>query len=119
MNYLEKTILEILKSHRGSENPITAGELEKRTASSSRSIRKAIASLVTKHDLPVASSVHPPYGFYIVDDRDEALGCLRQYWARVREIASRARSLTRAVELKFGIKCQEEFRFDRETQPSA
>lgn len=109
--YLEETILNILEAHKGKDNPITVQELEKMTLASSRKIRKAIANLVIHHEIPIASSVNYPYGFYLITDNDEALACLKQYWSRVREVANRAKRLSKAVEDKFGIKYQKEFDF--------
>jgi hypothetical protein len=118
MANLEKAVLLILKEHKGKNNPITAYELEKKTLSSSRRIRRAIANLVVKHHIPVASSVSYPYGFYIITDKDEALACLRQYWSRVKEVSARAKSLSTAVEGKFGIKYQKEFSFEDKQSPA-
>lgn len=113
-NNLEKQILNILKSHKGKDSPITVGDLEKLTLSSSRKIRRAIATLVIERSIPIASSVHYPYGFYLITDKDEALQCLRQYWSRVKEVSNRAKKLSKAVEDKFGIKYQKEFKFDED-----
>lgn len=110
--HLEEAILSILKEHKGRDNPITVTALEKLTLSSSRKIRRAIANLVITHNIPIASSVHYPYGFYLITDKDEALACLRQYWSRVKEVSTRAKSLSNAVEDKFGVKYQGEFNFD-------
>lgn len=118
MSVLEETVLNILQNHKGKDNPITAQELESKTLASSRLIRKAIANLVINRNIPIASSVHYPYGFYLITDKDEALQCLRQYWSRVKELSNRAKRLSKAVEDKFGIKYQKEFDFDEEAQPS-
>jgi hypothetical protein len=114
LSYLEGTILNILKEHEGRDNPITVQELERITLSSSRRIRKAIANLVINHNIPIASSVNYPYGFYLITDKDEALICLRQYWSRVKEVANRAKRLSKVVEDKFGVKYQQEFDFSRD-----
>jgi len=116
MTYLEETILNILQAHQGKDNPITVQELEEMTLASSRKIRKIVASLVIHHNIPIASSVHYPYGFYLITDKDEALACLRQYWSRVKEVANRAKRLSKAVEDKFGVKYQQEFDFDEDMQ---
>jgi len=111
MSILEEVILSILQNHKGKDNPITVGELEKKTSASARRIRKAIASLVINHNIPIASSVHYPYGFYLITDKDEAVHCLKQYWSRVKEVANRAKVLSKTVEDKFGVKYQQEFDF--------
>ncbi len=113
MNSLEEVLLNILQAHKGKDNPITVRELERMVLSSSRKIRKAIANLVIHHNIPIASSVNYPYGFYLITDKDEALQCLRQYWSRVKEVSNRAKILSKAVEDKFAIKCQKEFKFEK------
>lgn len=114
MSILEEVILNILESHKGKDNPITVQDLEKTTCASSRKIRRAIANLVIQHNIPIASSVNYPCGFYLITDKDEALQCLRQYWSRVKEVANRAKILSKAVEDKFGVKYQQEFDFNRD-----
>ena len=111
MSPLEFTILNILETHKGRDNPITVQELERITCSSSRKIRRAIANLVIQHNIPIASSVHYPYGFYLITDKNEALHCLKQYWSRVKEVANRAKVLSKTVEKKFNLKYQKEFDF--------
>ena len=118
MNHLEKLILRILKRHRGRNNPVTCRQLEKITGFSSRNIRKTIANLVIRHRIPIASSVHCPYGFYLITNKQEAGTCLRQYYSRVQNVLNRARILSEAVKKKFGINYQEEFNFVRERKPS-
>jgi hypothetical protein len=118
MEHLERLILEVLEEHRGKDNPITCKQLEKITGFSSRKIRKTIANLVIQHHIPIASSVHYPYGFYLITDKQEAEICLKQYYSRAREVVKRARILSEAVKEKFGISYQEEFNFVRERKPS-
>jgi len=113
MSHLEKIISRILKKHRGKNNPIRCRRLEKITGFSSRKIRRIIANLVVKHRIPIASSVHYPFGFYLITNKEEAEGCLRQYYSRAKEVVNRARILSEVVKKKFGISYQEEFDFVR------
>ena len=117
IDHLEKIILKILKKHRGKNNPIRCRRLEKITGLTSRKIRRIIANLVVKHRILIASSVHYPYGFYLITDKQEAETCLRQYYSRVQNVLNRTRILSEAVKKKFGINYQEEFNFDRECNP--
>lgn len=117
LKHIEKLILQILEEHQGRDNPITCQELESLTSSNSRKIRRIIAHLVIEHHIPIASSVHYPYGFYLITDKKEAEICLRQYYSRAREVVNRARILNKAVNEKFGISYQEEFEFVRESKP--
>lgn len=118
IDHLEKIVLKILKKHRGKSNPIRCRRLEKITGLSSRKIRKIIANLVVKHRILIASSVHYPYGFYLITNKQEAGTCLRQYYSRVQNVLNRAIILSEAVKKKFGINYQEEFNFVRERKPS-
>ena len=119
IDYPEQLILKILKKHRGKSNPITCRRLEKVTGFSSRKIRRVIASLVIKHHILIASSVHYPYGFYLITNKEEAELCLGQYYSRAENVVNRARVLSEAVKKKFGINYQEEFDFARERKPPA
>lgn len=114
---LEKELLVILEQRQGPEQAITAGRLTQMTGASSRVIRKVISRLVTEEQIPIASSVHWPYGFFLIRNADEAEATLRQYWSRVREVARRARALAQVVEQRFGVKLQGEFPFDESRRP--
>jgi len=114
----EQLILKIVRKHRGKNNPISCRRLEKITGFSSRKIRRIIANLVVKHHILIAS-VHYPYGFYLITDKQGAGLCLRQYYSRAKNVVNRARILSEAVKKKFGIKYQEEFDFVRKRKPPA
>ena len=109
---LETELLGILKERTGPDQAITAGRLSELTGASSRLIRKVISYFVTEDRIPIASSVHWPYGFFLITDAEQAEATLRQYGSRVREVARRARALEQVVRERFGVKLQEEFRFD-------
>ncbi len=109
---LEVELLGILKERTGPEQAITAACLNQTTGASSRLIRRIIGHLVTEDHIPVASSVHWPYGFYLITNAEQAEATLRQYWSRVREVAKRARALEQVVHERFGVKLQKEFHFD-------
>ena len=108
---LETELLGILKERTGPDQAITAARLSALTGASSRWIRQAISQMVTELKIPVASSVHWPYGFYLITNAEQAEATLRQYWSRVREVARRARALEQVVHERFGVKLQKEFPF--------
>jgi hypothetical protein len=112
MARLERTLLEILQHHQGKERAITVSDLQQLVPISTRRIRAAIAKLVTESRVPIASTVHPPYGFYLITTEDEAQDCLAQYWSRVEKVAKRAKILAQVVHEQFGIETQLELRFD-------
>lgn len=65
----KETILQHLR--RGKENAITGGRLAQIMGEhGDRSIRLAIRELIEEGQ-PIASSVHPPYGYYIIETTEE------------------------------------------------
>ncbi len=114
MQPLEQRLLDILQHHRGKERAITVSELQRWVPISTRKIRATIARLVTERRVPVASTVHPPYGFFLITSAEEAKECLAQYWSRVQEVAKRAKILADVVQEQFGVETQLELDFDAE-----
>lgn len=112
MEHLERRILEILQQHQGKPHAITVAELQREILAATRQIRAAIAKLVTEHRIPIASTVHPPYGFYLITNAAEARECLAQYWSRVEEVARRAKILADVVKERFGVETQLELTFE-------
>ena len=111
---MAQAILEILQEHHGRARAITVRILQQRLLASSRRIRRAIQQLVIEHRIPIASSVHPPSGFYLLTSESEARECLQQYWSRIRELRQRAQVLNAIVKERFGIDVQQEFPFHAE-----
>lgn len=111
-----QAILELLQTHKGRTHAVTVGELQRRLLASSRRIRRAIQHLVMEQRIPIASSVHPPYGFYLITTEAEARECLHQYASRIRELSRRARILNAVVKERFGIDVQQEFPFDAQAR---
>lgn len=87
-------------------------ELQRWVPISTRKIRATIAKLVTERRVPIASTVHPPYGFFLITTAEEAKGCLAQYWSRVEEVAKRAKILADVVHDQFGVELQLELSFE-------
>ncbi|MDP3723939.1 MAG: hypothetical protein Q8R91_10695 [Candidatus Omnitrophota bacterium] len=112
MERLERRILDVLQHHQGKDQAITVSELQGLVRMSSRKIRATIARLVTEHRIPIASTVHPPYGFYLITTAEEAKECLAQYWSRVEEVAKRAKILADVVKEQFGVETQLELKFE-------
>ena len=112
MEYLERRILEILQDHKGKKKAIRVDDLQVMVGTSTRKIRAVIATLVTEDHIPIASTVHPPYGFYLITTAEEAKECLAQYWSRVEEVARRAKILADVVKEQFGVETQLELTFE-------
>lgn len=110
--HIEYRILKALESHKGKDNPITAKALSKKAKAPEREVRRVISYLVTNHRLLIASSVHSPYGFYLIEDVDELKRCLSQYCSRLKNLRDRAQSLYKSGLKKFSKEIQHEFSFN-------
>jgi len=113
MNEQELKILNILYGHKGRNKPITVGKLVVLTGISEREVRQIVKNLLEIHHYPVASSVNPPYGYYLITDPEEAKQCLGQYYSRAKEVLKRANILNEVVREKFKVEYQQEL-FTRE-----
>ena len=111
MEAQKKQILKILRSHQGSDNAITARALSKKLHIADREVRRIISELVTQEKVLIGSSVHEPYGFYIIRNIDELKECLGQYYSRMKTLKERASSLYKAGLKKFSKQIQGEFNF--------
>lgn len=111
MRNLEEKVLNLLLKHQGRETAITVKEIKAKIGSDERRIRKAVSCLVRKYKCPIASSVHYPYGFYFIADKQEAEDCLKQYWSRIAELSKRAKILRELTKKEFDKDTQKEFEF--------
>lgn len=97
---LKPAILRCLRH--GKDQAITGRQLARILGQrDDRGIRLAIRRLIAD-GVPVASSVHPPLGYYIVSTLEEAEEYLANLTARIAEDADRQRDFRRAVELELG-----------------
>jgi len=104
-------ILAILKHHKGKRRAITASALSKKSHIPEREVRRIISELVTDGKLLIASSVHRPYGFYMIRNLHELKECLGQYYSRMKTLKERSSSLYKAGLKKFSKQIQGEFNF--------
>lgn len=111
METQKNRILAILKHHKGKSNAITANALSKKSHIPEREVRRIISELVTDGKLLIASSVHRPYGFYMIRNLYELKECLGQYYSRMKMLKDRASSLYKAGLKKFSKNIQGEFNF--------
>jgi len=80
----------------GKENAITGVRLAVRLGyHSDREVRLAIRELIA-NGVPVASSVKPPYGYFIINTREEAEEYLAALRRRLIQDALRRRDIKRA-----------------------
>lgn len=111
METQKKRILALLRSHNGKDRAITASALSRKARISEREVRRIISRLVKEDNLLIASSVHRPYGFYMIKNLYELKECLGQYYSRMKELKERSSSLYKAGLKKFSKDIQGEFNF--------
>ena len=111
METQKNRVLAILRHHKGKDRAITASALSKKSHIPEREVRKIISGLVTGEKLLIASSVHGPYGFYMIRNLHELKECLGQYYSRMKMLKERASSLYKAGLKKFSKEIQGEFNF--------
>ena len=98
---LKDRIVEIL--HReavGAETAVEVRSLAVRAAAPMREVRAMVAELRLE-GVPVASSVRPPYGYFIPATEREASETISQLQSRIREIAKAARGIERGLRAAF------------------
>ncbi len=93
---LRKTILEHLRHGRtaaitGSQLAVACGYRDDRL------IRVLIRELIAE-GVPIASSVSPPMGFFIIDNPDEAAKYIKVLKERIKEDQARLRDFEKATE---------------------
>ena len=89
MEEQSKKIWEILRSHKGKRKAITAKDISEKSDLSEREVRRVISLLVRKEKALIVSSVHDPYGFYIVKNLKELMECHKQYCSRIKALKER------------------------------
>ena len=110
MGEQKEKIMSVLRFHKGRGNPITAKALSKRLCLPEREVRRIISRLVTEQKLLIASSVHEPFGFYLIKTPYELRGCLGQYYSRMKTLEDRTSSLCKAGIKEFGKKALRGFK---------
>ena len=106
-------VLQGLKKHKGSNNAITTKSLARKVHLPEREVRRIISRLVTEQKCLIASSVHEPFGFYLIKNMDELKGCLDQYYSRIVKLKDRAASLYETGLKKFSKEVQAEFKYGK------
>ena len=93
---LQSHLKHILERHIGKYRAITAKELTGITGVPDRAIRLAIRELIARN-VPIASSVTPPYGYYLISNHTEAREYAESIKGRLIEDAMRRRDFNRAA----------------------
>lgn len=104
-------ILRVLEKHKGSNKAITARALARKIHLPEREVRRIISGIVTEQKSLIASSVHRPFGFYIIKRPGELRECLGQYKSRMDTLDDRASSLCISGVKRFGKEILRGFKF--------
>ncbi len=100
---LVRQVQRVLAGHCSAEHPVRAREIALRVGCRTDvSVRMAIRELIRRGH-PIASSVHPPQGYFYVEDAREAWRYLATLNARQREIGIRAREFEAAFRLRMNV----------------
>lgn len=92
----ERLIWERLQS---SSKPVKAKDLAAYLETSERMVRRLIRDLIAQGN-PIASTMEPPYGYFIVKTEKERQRYSNQLKSRIREIARRLEDFDRITALK-------------------
>ena len=97
MNELNQPVKEILFAHQGHSKAIKGSAIASILGrKDDRFIRQSIRELITE-GYPIASSVQEPYGYYLIQNRDEADEYQRTLKKRLIEDALRLRDFKRGA----------------------
>ena len=94
-------VMAVLRQCRGQGNAIRGSELAARLKQrDDRKIRVVIDALIAE-DIPIASSVSEPYGYYIIANEHEGLKYVQSLESRRDEIQNRIDNFRKAAEKYF------------------
>ncbi len=91
-----ENLAKILTNHVSSKQAITSLSLAKLLDSTDRKVRLGIRELISR-GYPIASTVRPPYGYFIVANRQEADDYMRNLKSRLIEDALRRADFKKAA----------------------
>lgn len=91
----QERIWSLLQNRKGRKRALTAKQLARLVGASERRVRENISEL-RRQGHPIASAVHPPYGFFVPETPEEAHECLGHLYSRIREIGQTAAPLEKA-----------------------
>lgn len=89
MNLDETRIWSILQGHTGSQSAIRVGHLSQITGLTGRTIRMIVKDLIETHHKPIGSTVHRPYGYFVIVDNEERKAVRNSLMHRARSLLKR------------------------------
>lgn len=97
----EILIHDVLTTHLGACHAIKSKNIQAITGIPDRGIRDIIKTLVEREGIPIVSSVHKPYGFYIATTKEELSLYHSQLKSRLRSLGDHARAIEWILEKSF------------------
>ncbi|MBI2882868.1 MAG: HTH domain-containing protein [Candidatus Methylomirabilis oxyfera] len=97
MTILEQHAYAILVRHQGRGQAIGAGELARAIGVTERVARQVVKTLIEQHSAPIASSPHPPAGYYLPETLEEIRDTLESLKGRALSILTRMARLRRVA----------------------
>jgi hypothetical protein len=87
----------LIAERHGRANAISAADLAIRTGRSDRAVRKIVKALIEQHGAPIASSPHPPAGYFIPETLIEISEVTDSLRGRALSILTRMSRLKRST----------------------
>jgi biotin operon repressor len=85
----------LIADRHGRAAAISAADLARETGLNDRAVRKIVKALIEQHGAPIASSPHPPAGYYLPETLDEIRETLDSLKGRALSILTRMARLRR------------------------
>lgn len=97
MTDIEATVWRLIAQRQGRANAISVHDLAVTTLINERVVRKIVKALIEDHGCPIASSPHPPAGYFIPEELSEILAALESLKGRALSILVRMSRLKRTT----------------------
>ena len=91
----ERSVMNILRSHRGRDNAIKAPRLAQAAEITPRQLRSAIGHLIEFHHVRIGSTTKKPYGYFIIETYEDAQEACEQLRHRAMSCLKRMSILKR------------------------
>lgn len=97
MTDAEASVWRLIAVRQGRANAISVHDLVAATLLSERVVRKIVKALIEDHGCPIASSPHPPAGYFIPEEIPEIIAALESLKGRALSILVRMSRLKRTT----------------------
>lgn len=93
----EIRIWTLIAERHGRANAISASDIARETGLPDREVRRVVKALIEHHGCPIASSPHPPAGYFIPAELPEIINALESLKGRALSILVRMSRLKRTT----------------------